>query len=236
MNRSPEPCLAALLVSRSAKLIPILLAALLLVSSTAASSRAASEGARGSDSSRQLVLPSLSIDDVKHDEGNSGKTPYVFTVLLSSLTAQEVTIDFTTTDGQATVANNDYQPTSGTLTIPANTQSGAITVSVNGDVKKEGTEGFTVELSNAVNASINVGVGLGIINDDDPVPSLSINDVTMAEGDSGGPTLFSFTVSLSNPTDQPVTVNFGTADGTATVANGDYTSTTGTLTIPAKAS
>src|SRR5439155_23244 len=64
-------------------------------------------------------------------------------------------------------------------------------------------------------------------------PAISIADVSAAEGNSGT-TPMSFTVSLSNPSDQPVTVDYQTADGTATVANSDYNSAAGTLTFPAK--
>lgn len=56
-------------------------------------------------------------------------------------------------------------------------------------------------------------------------PSLSINDVTLAEGDSGT-TTFTFTVSLSAPAPTGgVSFNIATADGTtnpATVADNDY--------------
>lgn len=54
------------------------------------------------------------------------------------------------------------------------------------------------------------------------VPSLSIDNVTKAEGNSG-PTTFTFTVSLSVPAPVGgVTFNIATADGTATVGDNDY--------------
>ena len=40
-----------------------------------------------------------------------------------------------------------------------------------------------------------------------------------------------FTVTLSAASDAPVTVTYATADGTATVAGGDYQAATGTLTF-----
>lgn len=53
-------------------------------------------------------------------------------------------------------------------------------------------------------------------------PSLSINDVTVTEGNSGT-TNATFTVSLSSPAGAGgVTFNIATADGTATVADNDY--------------
>ncbi|MFM8008586.1 MAG: choice-of-anchor Q domain-containing protein, partial [Dolichospermum sp.] len=62
-----------------------------------------------------------------------------------------------------------------------------------------------------------------------PAPnlSLSINDVTLTEGNSGTKNA-TFTVTLSGETFQTVTVNYATANGTAT-AGSDYTATTGTL-------
>ncbi len=56
---------------------------------------------------------------------------------------------------------------------------------VAGDTLDELDETFTVNLSNAVNAAIADGTGLGTILDDDPLPALSINDVTVTEPDSG---------------------------------------------------
>ena len=55
---------------------------------------------------------------------------------------------------------------------------------------------------------------------DAPLPSLSINDVSLAEGNSGA-TAFTFTVTLSQASNQTVTVRVQTADGNA-VAGSDY--------------
>jgi len=71
------------------------------------------------------------------------------------------------------------------------------------------------------------------------VPSLSITNVSLAEGNPPNTTNFVFTVSLSSSQGQtPVIVQFATADGSsaipannATVADNDYTPTSGTLTF-----
>ena len=60
---------------------------------------------------------SLSIDDVSVTEGNAGTTIATFTVTLSPISGQTVTVDFATADGTATTADNDYVATSGTLTF-----------------------------------------------------------------------------------------------------------------------
>jgi hypothetical protein len=64
-----------------------------------------------------------------------------------------------------------------------------------------------------------------------PPPALVISDVWLLEGNSGT-TAFVFTVSLSAPSNQTVSVYYATADGSAT-AGSDYQSASGTLTIPA---
>ena len=61
------------------------------------------------------------------------------------------------------------------------------------------------------------------------IPVFSIGNVTLAEGNSGT-TTFNFTVSISGTNTLPTSVNFATADGTATAASGDYVATSGTLT------
>ncbi|MDB9534945.1 Calx-beta domain-containing protein, partial [Dolichospermum planctonicum CS-1226] len=72
-------------------------------------------------------------------------------------------------------------------------------------------------------------VDIGAFEFQPPAPnlSLSINDVTLTEGNSGTKNA-TFTVTLSGETFQTVTVNYATANGTAT-AGSDYTATTGTL-------
>lgn len=62
--------------------------------------------------------------------------------------------------------------------------------------------------------------------------SLSIDDVTVTEGDSGTTTAqFTVTLSTAPGTDETVTVDYATADGTATTADTDYTAASGTLTF-----
>jgi hypothetical protein len=65
-----------------------------------------------------------------------------------------------------------------------------------------------------------------------PYPTITINNASIAEPSSGSANM-PFTVVLSNAYTVPVTVNFQTADGTATAADGDYTPTSGTLNFAA---
>jgi hypothetical protein len=173
-----------------------------------------------------LPPPTLSIGDVTVTEGNGGAVNATFTVSLSAAHSQTVTVQFSTADGSAT-AGSDYVATSGALTFAPGETSQAITVAVLGDRLPEPNETFFVNLSSPTNAGLGDDRGVGTILDDEP--RLSINDVTKREGRSGT-TLFVFTVSLSVAYDQPVTVNFATANGTAT-AGSDYQAGNGTLTF-----
>jgi Calx-beta domain len=93
----------------------------------------------------------------------------------------------------------------------------------------ESDETFVVNLSNAVNAEIADGQGAGLITNDDVAPQLSIDDVTVAEGNVG-PTPAVFTVTLAPASSQTVTVNFATADDSA-IAGQDYQAVSGQLTF-----
>jgi len=65
-------------------------------------------------------------------------------------------------------------------------------------------------------------------------PAVTLNSVAIAEGNSGSQSL-TFTVTLSTAAGASTSVDYATADETAVAANGDYTATTDTLTIPAGA-
>src|SRR5678815_2533103 len=60
-------------------------------------------------------------------------------------------------------------------------------------------------------------------------PSISVRDVTVAEGNSGT-TQATFVVALSGPASQSVSFSFATSNGTAT-AGSDYVATSGGLTF-----
>src|SRR5204863_140419 len=109
------------------------------------------------------TAPIFTIDNVSHNEGNSGTTSYVFTVTKAGNTGLSASVNFQTVDGTATVADNDYQVNSGTLSFAANETTKQITVLVNGDTKFEASETFTVHLSGAVNATIGTADGTGTI-------------------------------------------------------------------------
>jgi hypothetical protein len=174
------------------------------------------------------ALPSLSINDVSVSEGNVGTTSASFTVSLSSASAQTVTVNYATADGTASAPSDYVAIPSTMLTFTPGETSKTVTVTVNGDTTFEPNETFFVNLSGPANATIADGQGQGTINNDDSQPSISINDVTVTEGNAGT-TPAVFTVSLSNPSSQTITVTYAGADGTATTADNDYVAVPSTV-------
>lgn len=178
-------------------------------------------------------LPSLSTANVTVTEGDAGTTTATFTVTLSAASAKPVSVDFATADGTAT-AGADYSATSGTLSYPPGTTTRTVDVTIFGDLLNEANETFTLDLSNATNATIATPSRTGTITNDDPLPSVVIDDVSVPEGDSGT-TNAVFTLTLSSPSGRAITVRDATANGTATQP-ADYTSTTVTVSFPAGSS
>lgn len=180
------------------------------------------------------ALPNLTINDVSLNEGNAGTTSFTFTVSLSAPAGPGgVTFDIATADGTATQPSDYTQKSLTAQTIPAGSSTYSFTVLVNGDTTPETNETFFVNVTNVTGATVTDGQGQGTIVNDDAAPNLTINDVSLNEGNAGT-TTFTFTVSLSAPAPAGgVTFDIATANGTAT-APSDYTSKSLTSqTIPA---
>jgi len=171
------------------------------------------------------AAPTFTVDDITQVEGNAGTSNFIFTVTLTPVSGAQTTVDVATGVGTAT-AGVDYVANAQTLTFPPGTPTQTFTVVVNGDTTFEGDETFPVALSNATGGAVTSGSGLGTITNDDAMPSISIADVSQVEGNAGTSN-FTFNVSLSNPSDQAVSVDFTTADGTAGAT--DYVTNAGTV-------
>lgn len=138
-------------------------------------------GVLGTPASAELTIidddaaPVLSINSISLNEGNSGTTPFNFTVNLTGATSQTVSVNYATANGTAT-APSDYQTASGTVNFAPGETSKIVTVLVNGDTQVEPNETFAVNLSGATNATIGNGQGTGTIQNDDVVNNRSAFD------------------------------------------------------------
>jgi hypothetical protein len=122
------------------------------------------------------AVPSIAINDIAVLEGQSGTKTVFFTVTLSRVHNQVVTVKFATKDGSASSGAHPFQPgpedfiaTSGTLTFQPGETVKSIPVQIVGDTfeAKQLFEVFSVVLSDATNATIAKGTGMGTIEDND---------------------------------------------------------------------
>jgi hypothetical protein len=92
----------------------------------------------------------VQIIDAVVSEGNAGSTDMVFTLMRSGNRTPEITFSYETvegTDGPVATADSDFEPQSGTVTIPVGEESTAVRVPVFGDVFPEGDETLTLKLT-----------------------------------------------------------------------------------------
>ena len=178
------------------------------------------------------TVPNITVDDVTVSEGAGSA---VFTVSLSKVTDEPVSVQYATADGSASW-REDYRSTRGRVLIAAGAASATIDVPIVDDDFVEPDETFSVVLSFAYGGVVTDARGVATIldNDDDTpppvVPDITINDITVDEGAGSAV----FTVSLSEATSEPVSVQYATADGSASWRE-DYRSTRGRVNIAAGA-
>lgn len=137
----------------------------------------------------QPVIPDISVANAMATEGDPGdNTQLSFTINLSTATALDVDVDYMTSENSA-VSGLDYLQVSGTLTIPAGSTSGLVSVPLIPDNEIEPNETLTLTLSNPVNGTIVSANATGTIVDDD-APSSS------ASGGGGGGSMGLFLLAL----------------------------------------
>jgi len=156
-------------------------------------------------------------------EGDTGSANALVQLWLSGASSQNVSIDYATANGTA-VAGSDYTAVSGTVMFPPGVSTQIVAVPILGDLLNEANETLTLQLSNPTNAALGQNAATITILDNDPLPSLSISDSRVVEGDSGT-TQAVFVVTLSAPSGRTINLNWPTTDATATSSN-DYVAVT----------
>ncbi len=155
------------------------------------------------------ALPLVSIGDVLMFEGNSSTRKFIFPVTLTDASSLPASVTFSTLNDTA-IAGTDYMATNGTVTIPAGATSTSIVVIIYGNTVREPDRDFFVLLSNPSNATIETGIGTGVIRDDDfsssnyyayslQIPSPADRSYNADPDGDGYPNLLEY-VTGSNPT------------------------------------
>ena len=172
------------------------------------------------------ALPSMSVTDATANEGEGVE----FTVTLSAISAQAVTVDWTATpeSGDTAEAADLGSTKTGTATVPAGETTATFTVATAQDTVDEDDETFTVTLSDPTDAALEADpTATGTIIDDDSRPEVRVEDATAGEGD-----LVEFTVTLSPASGREVKVTAATSiKSSDTAAAGDFSAASATLTF-----
>ncbi|MGB5593786.1 MAG: Calx-beta domain-containing protein, partial [Crocosphaera sp.] len=141
---------------------------------------------------------------------------------------------YSTNDGTATTADNDYIDNDNTLTFnPGEPLSQDITILVNGDTNVEEDETFTLSLNTVTNGIFTGNVATleatgTIENDDFNAGTLTFSNATYEVVEDNN--TVQITIMRNDGNHGEVTVDYTTSDGTAT-AGEDYTAVSGTLTF-----
>ena len=171
------------------------------------------------------VLNTLSISNATAAEGDTAK----FVISLSAEVKDTVYFDYSVSDITTTLGA-DLSAVTSSFKIAPGILNDTLKIATTEDLIDELDETFRVNLSALRNASFQNNAATGTITDDDSPPTISITDPTANEGD-GGQTLFTFTVTLNNPSSQTITLSYATDDNTATTADNDYEAQNGNITF-----
>jgi hypothetical protein len=181
---------------------------------------------------KSLLEFSATSYSVAEKDQNSGEGSVAnITVTRSGDGTQPVTVEYAISDGNSdgpAVADRDYLATSGTLSFAAGETSKNFSVKLLNDALDEVSEMVNLRLSNPTNGAMlgtNKSAILFII-DDDPIPSLLMDDITVVEGDSGTKNAI-FTARLSAPSGRYVSVYYETTNRSPYQTQVLYTATPG---------
>ena len=170
------------------------------------------------------VLPTLSVANASATEGSLIRFPLTLSAASGEIVSVQCSASFESGD---TAAAADLASDNSTATIQIGSTSGSCAISSAQDTIDEENETFTVTLSSpSSNAQLATDpTAKGTINDDDDPPTVSVADVSGAEG-----TALTFTVTLSAESGKTVTVDYATSAETGDTATSgtDFTAKTST--------
>ncbi len=166
---------------------------------------------RNDDTALPTTL-AIAATSANKNEGNSGSTPFTFTVTRSGNISGATTVNYAVTGvGASPATANDFVLNafpSGTVTFAAGQATRVITIPVRGDTTVESNETFRVTLSGASGgATITTAAANGVIRNDDTSLAIAPTSANKNEGNSGAID-FTFTVTRSGLLTRTTTVDY----------------------------
>ncbi|MDP4865791.1 MAG: Ig-like domain-containing protein, partial [Crocinitomicaceae bacterium] len=162
-------------------------------------------------------------------ENAAGVATLTATLSVATTTPTVVTLTYTGTATNGT----DYTASSVTITIPAGSLTGTVTIDPTDDVIFEGSETVIADITNVTggNGATENGTQTATvtITDDEVAPTVTLSGTTTIAENAAGVATLTATLSVATTTPTVVTLTY---TGTATNAT-DYTASSVTITIPA---
>ncbi|XGB41526.1 MAG: cadherin domain-containing protein [Nodosilinea sp. LVE1205-7] len=176
-------------------------------------------------------LPVITLGVSPTSVTEDGVPNLVYTFTRSGPTASPLTVNYTIGGSANALDYTGATPGSGkTISFDPGSSTATLVIDPTADAFFEADETVILTLVSASTYSVGTpGAVTGTITNDDALPTVRVTDASIPEGNSGTKNL-NFLISLSTPSGQVVTVDYATANNTAT-AGSDYTSTSGSLTI-----
>ncbi len=153
------------------------------------------------------TAPVITVADAAVTEGGTARV----VISLDRPSAQDVTVRWSVADGTAGSGDHGAPSAPQEVTFRAGETEKVVEVATVQDRTHEGDETFTVTLSDPKGATLGQDASATVtIEDDDPVPAVSVADATVTEGGTAR-----VVISLDRPLAEDVTVSWSVADGTA---------------------
>ena len=160
--------------------------------------------------------PRVSLSGATLSEGDAGVQSAAFVISLDRTYTEAVKVSYRTVDGTAK-AGEDFGAVEGVLEFAPGEITKSVIVTIFGDTLPEASEIFHFDIAEVSDALvIPVPRAVGAIGNDDAIPTVSIQNTTVIEGEGamGAPTsIGKINVTLSHASLDPVTVTFSSLDG-----------------------
>lgn len=172
---------------------------------------------------------SFQLDEYSLVEGGAGGS-LTITVERSGPALGIAAVDYVTVEGTAR-AGSDFDATGGNLIFNPGELTQSFDVTIREDFIRETEESFSVQLRNPFGSGAIGTPDLTtiFITDNDDLPEVQFTSSSYTANETDGTALI--TVSVSGVSETPFTVDYGTIDDTATLADSDYQEAAGTLSF-----
>ena len=182
----------------------------------------------------ETPVPEIGFEFGTYRVNEDAGTLDIMVSVINGVLTETIRLNYVVSDVSTTVSD-DYTVTVDVLELPLMTHGGTISIDIIDDTSPESEEKFTVQLSGApVGVSLNkTRATVTIIDNDQPAVGFRSANYEANEGAGGVTVTFGIYNNIVLPPGVSLTVEYATRDGSAKLADGDYSIKAGTVTFSA---